>query len=102
VEESNTRQAGLRRIGRNGANAIDAGAERLTVIVHDDRNIMAQITPRSSEQHVLNRLAAEEDVGGVPRQHGVVLEPNDADLFCRHDCPHEPMLCVDAARCIPL
>jgi len=84
MEESNHPDPLVHAIRRDGANAIHGGHARLTVIVHDDRNIQTQIAPGPREQYVLHRFAADVAVRAVARQHGVVLEPDDADLRYRH------------------
>src|SRR5262245_13284505 len=83
MEEPQHRYSLVHAVRCDDANAIHGRHARLTVIMYDDRNIESQIAPGSREQYVLYGFAADVAVRAVARQHGVVLEPDDADLrYC--------------------
>ena len=84
MHESQAWQACITLEGRDRAYPVDLADARLTVVVNDDRNIDAQIAPRSGKQHVLHGLPAHITGCRLSTQQAIVFEPNDADTRSSH------------------
>ncbi len=80
MREAQYRNAFVTRIGSDGANAIDIGDTTLPVVVHDHRNLMAEIAPCPRQQHVLHGFAADVLRVLQVRQLRIIVEADNADL----------------------
>jgi hypothetical protein len=71
MEKPQTRDAAVARLCRDRGDSVVHAAWALAFVVHDDRNVVAEVAPGARQQHVLNRLAT--DVLGIlfARQHPI-------------------------------
>src|SRR5690606_23095779 len=87
MDESHDANAALAPKRADGPNPVHERDARLTVVVHDDRDIYAEIPPRAREKHVLHGLSANVTERRIAGQHRIVFEPKYANLAYSHSAP---------------